>query len=394
MKKILAILLPILLLTIAFVSCNLDGTTGILWDVAQSKKPLDIRYKQLLGIGGTDLYFRTAKGVERVTTAKLNTTVVASKYEHIIQAAALSGSEVFYITNNEDERSANQVRVIVTTNLSAIPGTITVTAAEAPSVATELSIKALYANSMILVTGKNGSGAKVFDLLKYSSVAPVNFKTPIASFASLPAGYDIESVIQQTAKEQDATAPMIVSFISADGKNREHHLVEPSGATTSLGTENVQIANFIFKATNTLYVLTTDGKIYHVNGTTWTSIGTSSKTYETNAFVLAIKVGTKYYLITKPSSKTSSLHVFTIDDATPTTSIGSGVDVKSGYAKELALATIVSAQLKLLPPAGTTTLWVATDENGMYNISITDANVTVDDSSNGTSSEGEGYSFP
>ena len=331
-----------------------------------------------------------------MTNPRTTKTIVASKYEHIIQGAAYKADKIFYITNNDDERSANQVRVIDTTNLSAIPGTITVTAAEAPSVATELSIKALYANSMILVTGKNGSGAKVFDLLKYSSVAPVNFKTPIASFASLPAGYDIESVIQQTAKEQDATAPMIVSFINGDG-DREHYLVEPSGPSkTSLGTQDVQIANFVYQATNNLYVLTTDGKIYHVNGTAWTSIASSSKTYATNAFALAVDYdGTNYHLITKPSAKSSALHVFSFPKALPNAAIGAGVDVKSGYAKELSLTNIVSAMdiSDISTVAGTSRLLVATYENGMFEITINDAAANIDGPGNGGSSAAEEYTF-
>ncbi len=398
MKKTLALLLTIGLITTAFVSCNLDGNSGIFREITLSKTPLSIRYKQLLGNDATYLYFRTLEGVERVTTAKVNTIVAASKNEHIIQMAAYlkaPDNKVFYFTNNDAERAANQIRFVDTTNINATAGTITVTTAEAPSIVSDLSVKGLYANSMILVTGKNGASAKVFDLLEYSSAAPINFKTPVASFTTVPAGYDLDSVIQQTAREQDATAPMIVSFISADGKNREHYLVEPSGPTpTSLGTENSKIANFLYKATNNLYVLTTDGKIYHVNGTTWTSIATSSKTYATNAFALAVDDSTNYHLITKPSVKNASLHVFTFPNTLPNTAIGAGVDVKSGYAQELALATTVSSQVKSTVGTTSTDLLIATDENGMYDISIKHADANKDITTNGTSSVGEGYTFP
>jgi hypothetical protein len=116
MKKILALLLTILLLTIAFVSCNLDGTSGIFRELALSKAPLSIRYKQLLGKDATYLYFRTADGVQRVTTAKVSTSVASSSYENIIQAAALYGTEVLYITNNDAERSGNIINVVDTTD--------------------------------------------------------------------------------------------------------------------------------------------------------------------------------------------------------------------------------------------------------------------------------------
>jgi len=144
MKKTVALLLTILALTLAFVSCNLDGTTGILWDVAQSKTPLSIRYKQLLGDDGTYLYFRTADGVKRVTTAKVNTAVATSISEHIIMAASYlkaPDNKVFYITNNDDERAGNIINVVDTTNLSAPISTITITSTQATTISTQLAIK-------------------------------------------------------------------------------------------------------------------------------------------------------------------------------------------------------------------------------------------------------------
>ena len=394
MKKILASLLTILLVTIAFVSCNLDGTSGIFREIALSKTPLSIQYKQLLGISGTDLYFRTAKGVERVTSAKVKTTVVESKYENIIQAAALNGTEVLYITNNDVERADNKFNVVDTTNLSAPISTIAVDHTQTTSITSSLSMKNLYANSMILVTGNNG-GPRIFELLKYNSGSTAFTNTAYGEFSSVPTDYDVETVIQQTAKEQDATAQMIVSFINESG-DRIHYLVDPSTALApvSLGTQNVQIANFFYYDATNMFVLTTNGDLYHVDSTvpTWTSIGSSSKDYKPNAFALAINDSTDYYLITKPSSKTSAIHVFTIDIASATANIGAGVDVTSGYAAELSLASIVSSQIKTT--TGTSTnLLVATEENGMYDISITHAKADVDDSSNGSTSGAEEYTF-
>ena len=398
MKKILASLLTILLLTFAFVSCNLDGTSGIFREIALSKAPLSIRYKQLLGINGTYLYFRTANGVERVTTAKVNTRVATSTFENIIQAAALNGTEVLYITNNETERTGNIVNIVDTTVPSFTKSTITITTTETTSVSSELAIKNLYANSMILVTGKDASDAKVFELLKYDGT---NFNTPVAQFTMPSNDYDLENVIQQTAKEQDASAPMLVSFVSYDDNtkvfSRQHYLVDPSGAApTSLGTLNVKIANFLYKDASNMYVLTTDGNLYHVDSAdppTWTPIGSSSKAYEPNAFALAVDDGTNYHLITKPSTKTAALHVFTFLNTLPNANVGAGVDVKSGYAKELSLATIVSSQVKSIS-ATSTDLLVATDEDGMYDISITHSEANKDIDTNGSTSTAEGYSFP
>ncbi|HAF86381.1 MAG TPA: hypothetical protein DCG32_08505, partial [Sphaerochaeta sp.] len=156
MKKILASLLTILLLTFAFVSCNLDGTSGIFREIALSKAPLFIRYKQLLGINGTYLYFRTANGVERVTTAKVNTRVATSTFENIIQAAAFSQTynSVFYITNNTTERDNNTINLINTVTKaksSKTASTLFITSGN-------LKINNLYANGMIMVEEKDGTG--------------------------------------------------------------------------------------------------------------------------------------------------------------------------------------------------------------------------------------------
>ena len=388
MKKTLTILLSsILLITLSFSSCNIDGTTGILWDVANSKTPLAIQYKQLLGVNGTNLYFRTAKGVERVDSSLANTPVAKSSNGNIIQAAALKSTEVLYITNNLSER--NIVNVVDTTDLNA--GATQITVAPTAFVTSELAIKNLYANSMILVSGKNGID-KVFELLEYDGT---NFSTSVVTFPIMSTDYDLENVIQQTAKEQNTTAPMIVSFVNGDGV-RIHYLVDPAGtALDILDPEGVKIANFLYVSAENIYVLTTDGELYHVDSSvpSWTLINSSSKTYEPNAFAFAVIDGTYYHLITKPSSKTSFLHVLTIDYTNPSDSIGSGVEVKSGYAKELALATIVSAQTQTSSPAGYTNLLVATDENGMYDISIKIDDANKDTDTNGSTSVAEVYTF-
>lgn len=386
-KTILLLLSSILLITIVFSSCNLDGTTGILWGVANSKAPLSIQYKQLLGKSGADLYFRTAKGVERVDGSLTNTPVVMSSTGNLIQAASLAGTNILYFTNKSNEH--DKISVVDTTNLGAAVTQIPVN----PTVfmPSELAINYLYANSTVLVSGKNGS-TKVSEMFMYYGT---DFDASVATFTMPNEKYGLENVIQQTGKEQDATAPMIVSFV--EGKEngaRQHYLVDPTLAPNpiDLGTENVKIANFVYKGPD-MYVLSTDGKIYHVTGTAWSLIGTSSKTYEPNAFALAVVDGSNYHLITQPSSKTSALHVFTFPTALPDTSVGAGVDVKSGYAKEIALATIVSVHVKSPPTAVTTTLLVATDENGMFDISIKNNVAYKDIDANGSSSNAENYTF-
>lgn len=392
MKRTLALLLTIVLITIAFASCNLDGTAGIFRQISQSKVPLSIRYKQLLGIDTSavpdQLYFRTEGGIERVDqTSKAKTTVVASKYEHIVQAASLysSSPKVLYVTNNLSEIAAKTINVIdVSTNPAVVKPSIT------PLTTNISDIKKikLLASSLLFVYGDDSGNAK-FELQSYNGTAFAVIPSTTQTLAS--SGYSLEEVIQQTAKEQDATAPMIVSFVK--GEDRIHYLVDPSGSITSLGTEKVKIANFFFISATSLVVLTTDGTLYHVNGTAWTSIGSNPRAYGANAFALAVEDVTNYHLITKPSTKTAPLHVFTITKATPSASVGSGVDVKSGYAEKLALATIVSSQVKLTVLNTSTDLLVATNESGMFDITINHADANKDTSSNGSSLDAEQYSF-
>jgi hypothetical protein len=159
------------------------------------------------------------------------------------------------------------------------------------------------------------------------------------------------------------------------------------------------VANFLYDSAinDNVYILSTNGKLYYAGtyaspASSWVVLSDSGKTFDTNAFAYAVDGGSSnYHLITKPSLKTSPLVVFTFPQGATTSA---GVDMKnvqSGYAKELSLATIVSAQEKSTGPAK---LLVATHENGMYDITINEASANVDNDTNGWTSIAEGYTFP
>ncbi|MDD4574528.1 MAG: hypothetical protein PHR69_09975, partial [Sphaerochaeta sp.] len=175
-----------------------------------------------------------------------------------------------------------------------------------------------------------------------------------------------------------------------------HYLVDPKGVfpPISLGTKTTPIANFMYPAANVLYVLTTDGNLYHIDTTdplTWNKIGSTSNTYKENAFAFAVDEGTsKYHFITKPTLKSAPLVVFTIPYTT--SSSATQTQIQSGYAKELSLTNIVSA-MDISTVAGTSRLLVATYENGMFEITINNANADVDDASNGSTTGAEEYTF-
>lgn len=401
MKKILAILLTILLISIAFISCNLDGTSGILWSVASSKSPLEMRYKQLLGKDDTYLYFMTEKGIERVTSPSANTRIVSSKDEYIIQAAALwnatPGSEkVFYTTNNEADQDANKINVIDVTGPVFVSSSIYPDSTNIPDIK---RIK-LLANSNILVLGE-ASGKIVFELQDYNGTAFPTSTSLLTTTLSAD-DYELHAVIQQTGMEQEANAPLIISFVESSSSGSgtyQHYLVDPTSPALEpiMEFNSKTIANFVVSGTaDNVYILTTDGILYYAgtlaDPTQKVEMKDSGSTYSKNAFVYAVDDSANYHLITKPSLTSSSLEVFSFAHAVISSTGVTETSVKSGYAKELALVDIVSAQVKATS-ATVSTLYVATDVNGMYEISITHINANKDNDTNGDSSGAEEYTL-
>ncbi|MFA6681192.1 MAG: hypothetical protein WCS35_04110, partial [Sphaerochaeta sp.] len=164
MKKTRAILLTIILITITFASCNLDGSAGIFRQLSQAKEPLSIRYKQLLGKYATHLYFTTEDGIERVTSPANKTTVVASKYENIVRSAALASTgDILYTTNNVTEQAENKINIV---NVSTSPFTpLPQIVPDSTNITTIQKIK-LLPNSMLLVFGED-----TFEIQEYDGVS-------------------------------------------------------------------------------------------------------------------------------------------------------------------------------------------------------------------------------
>ena len=246
-------------------------------------------------------------------------------------------------------------------------------------------------------------------MLEYDGVS--TFVTSLANFpfSDVPTDYDLESVIQQTGHEQDGLGTersSLVSFVDPNGTDPalyKHYLVSTTSANVSsqkeIGANTIKVASYLYNPAinDKIYVLSTSGKLYYAgtyaSPVAWVELSDSGKTFDANAFAYKVVDETDYHLITKPSLKTSPLVVFTFPQGTTTSAGVSFTNVQSGYAKELSLATIVSAQEKLLPPVDKKTLLVATHENGMYDITINIASANVDSSSNGSSSAAEEYSF-
>jgi hypothetical protein len=393
MKKTRAILLTIILITITFASCNLDGSAGIFRQLSQAKEPLSIRYKQLLGKYATHLYFTTEDGIERVTSPANKTTVVASKYENIVRSAALySTGDILYRTNNVTEQAENKINIV---NVSTSPFTpLPQIVPDPTNIPTIQKIK-LLPNSMLLVFGED-----TFEIQEYngSIFNPIpNSPTTLSG-----TGFGLHAVIQQTGKEQDNTVPMIVSFAKVVNEDVSyvHYVVDTSGTNAPIpliGFGDKTIANFVYNSTNeNVYVLTTDGTLYYAGTLTGplqkVAMKSGSSTYRANSFAYAIHNSSNFHLITKPSAKTSPLQVFSFPD---TAIDGTGTTltkVESGYAKELSLTNIMSTLVKS-SDGPETELYVATDVNGMFEITITDANANVNSAANGSTKGAEEYTF-
>ena len=395
MKKTRALLLSILLMILAFTSCNLDGTSGIFREIANAKTPLSIRYEKLLGYDATPPssatyhYYWISTGIYRFDSSKTQELVAANPDGDKIHGAALysADNKVFYITNDEDELSNGTIRFIDTETKAL--GTVPITSS---IITLDLEVKNLYANSMILVKGKGALGKIMFEVLEYTT-GPDGFRNSIATFPSIPDGYELQDVIQQTTLQHDSASRFIVSFVTSPKPGTgvyEHHLVDhktPTSPTnTILGKSNVKIANFLYHDDTNLYILTTSGVLYHVNQTTqtWTEMTTVTNTYRPNAFVYAYDDGSNYHLIAKPSTPISNnfpLDVLTFVKGADT--ITSTVKVSTGYAQDISEHCLISAIAK-----SSANLLVATEKNGMFEISISNPTTGA-----GTSSAPEEYTF-
>ncbi|MDD3902248.1 MAG: hypothetical protein PHO09_01055, partial [Sphaerochaeta sp.] len=303
-----------------------------------------------------------------------------------------------YFTNDEDERDANQVLVFDTSSLTA-GSTITVSNIGATTINSGLTIKNLYANSMLMVYGLDVSDKAVYELQKYKSTAD-DFSDDVAAFTSTDIeGYSLEGVIQQTTKENDIDAEIIVSFVDYNESTKtsvyKHFLVESTSTNPqALPDTDVQIANFYIDSTGKIYILTSDGILYYAGtdstiATSYTEMEDISKTYEPNAFVYPINDGTNIHLITKPTTKSYPLYVFTFPSGATDGSSVLTESIRYGYGEYLDSASIVGA----LQNGSPNNLFVATHENGIFDISITAASANENTDANGNSSISEKYTF-
>jgi len=380
-QKHITLSLAALLLLLALLSaCNADASAGLFRQIADSRAPIGIVYKQLLALdtSGTDtLYYRTDEGIYKTDLAT-RTQMKASVKGSIIQAAYYAGSDtVLYITNDSNE-------VKGTDNLTYSP-----TNAAIITTNDRFVLKNLYANGMVMLKGDATSDpAKTqFVLTKYDNSSSLVF--PVLD------GYGLDSVLQMSGREPEpmtATFPLLISFVNLDG-TYIHYSYDGTTLVTLTGMSSKKIAAFSVVGTE-LYALTSDGEVY--GGTfglaPMTFMYNSSKEYDTYAFFYSVSDGTTTHLISKTRNKNEALFVFSFPKGSTTTNVTT-TNIKSGYAEYLDTADIVST-LYLGSTVGVSdTLLVATNDNGLYKISINYASANSDSTANGTSTKSEEYDF-
>jgi len=367
MKRTLTCILIITtLLTLLFTSCNADASAGLFKQLAEAKKPVDIRYRQIIGTDGSDLYFLTNDGIYK-TDGTTTTTVRKNEKGHPVYEAYIyidkstATHYIIYLINDGDTAKVYRF------DPSGIPDP---EMAFGTSLA-EPKVKHLLPNGKIVVQGKK-SGTNAFAIITYNYSKESFVSEEI--FEDLY-GYGLDSILFMSGNQQDPDE-FIISFVK--GKSFKHYYQKQTNAVTL----DSSLAGFWINGTN-LYLISRDGKLYgsDISGapTGPDILKSLSKEYPSNAFIYGFSSGTDTHLITKTTTANEALFVVSIDN---TNAVDTTV-VSTGYASQMSNINIVSAFEKA---AGK--LLIATEKNGMFDISIDDA-VTGE----GTSAGPEDYSL-
>jgi hypothetical protein len=365
MKRTLqTILIATTFLTLLFTSCNADASAGLFRQIADSKAPVGIRYKQIIGKDGTYLYFITNDGIYK-STGPVTTSVRANGKLKPVHYAYVDGTTLVYVANSSAGTEVGQYDLT--------SGTDTTQSHPTNAGYNEYVIKGVYANKLFLLEGKDTSNKEKFSLADY--VLGTNTLTDKVTIDASADGLKLHSVLQMSGLQQkdiSATHPMILSFVKADKKTYQHFYTDGTALIPWELTldKNRSLAAFTISGGN-LYVITEDGNLYEKVGLPTAADGALThkkdlgKSYSPNAFMYAVKDGTTTHLITKTNTETEGLFVITRDTGADTTTT---TPISDGYASQMKNVNIVSAFKK---PSGD--LLIATEKNGMFDISITDA---------------------
>ncbi len=392
------ILFSLLIAILVITGCNADASAGLFRQISESTTPVGIKYRQILGKSGSDLYFTTADGIY-FTDGNSSTQIKANTEKSRNLAAYVDNvnSRVLFLINDPDSiLNSAIVKSVSTTS----PYNESLNLTPTYTALTSLVTQNLCANGLFRIEGNDSTNGKTFVLATYDDTIPA---TPVYSkeidFSETGdslTGYSMESVLQMTGKDTNilsSSDPIIVSFTTENG-NYKHFYTD--GIFKHIIALDTRLANFTI-INGKLYILTTDGKLYSA-GTVPTATGTttlttanvmasSNKVYDVNAFMYGVRddAGLTNHIITKSKSSSDPLYVLSFADGATT---ASGESIRYGYGEYLDSAQIVSTYVNT-----TNNLLVATAENGMFEINIIPAFANVNSSSNGNSSVSEDYTL-
>ncbi len=359
MKRTLTCILIITtLLTLLFTSCNADASAGLFKQLAEAKKPVNIRYRQIIGKDATHLYFLTNDGIYK-TVGNTTTTVRENKKGHPVYEAYIDKSTathyIIYLINDGGTAKVYRFDPSGNPDPEMTFGTSLV----------EPKIKHLLPNGKVVVQGKK-SGKNAFAIIEHNYTDDTSDISKEVLFEDLD-GYGLDSILFMSGKQQDP-AEFIISFVTSGGSYKHYYTEGTTAKTYELTlNKNKNLAGFWTNGTS-LYLITKDGNLY---GSDITDVPTGpthmkdlSRQFPSNAFVYGMSSGGTTYLITKTTTANEALFVVSIDN---TNAVDTTV-VSTGYASQMSNVNIVSAFEKA---AGS--LLVATEKNGMFDITITDA---------------------
>jgi hypothetical protein len=341
-----------LILSFLLLSCNVDATAGLFRQISESKAPVGIVYKQIVGLDSTDpnkLYYLTDEGLFK-TDGTSSTKLVANAEDNIITTAALDGTTTIAYQVNTNANDG--YKVIKTIDVSGVAGTSYNFSA--------FDYVQLLPNGLVLT-----EDADTFALYDYTD------KNTVVKTIGSHVGFDINSVVQVTGKEHEApsdTTPMLVSLVNESG-NYKHFYIDGTGAATALDsatTDSLRFTSLAVDGSN-IYVLAIESDenigLYKATSSiaSFTNVYDTSKSFPMHTFMYAKKVGTDLKLIAKPSGINDALYVLSISS----TGAVSASDKTDGYGEYLNAAEIVDSYEK-----NDGTLLVATLENGMYSIDV------------------------
>ncbi|HQB91264.1 MAG TPA: hypothetical protein PLW59_08670, partial [Sphaerochaeta sp.] len=182
MKRTLTCILTITtLLTLLFTSCNADASAGLFKQLADAKKPVEIRYRQIIGKDDTDLYFLTNDGIYKTD----GTTIRGNKKGHPVYEAYIDKSPathyIIYLINDGGTAKVYRFDPSGNPDPEMTFGTSLV----------EPKIKHLLPNGKVVVQGKK-SGANAFAIIEYDYSAESIVSEAV--FDDLD-GYGLDSIL-------------------------------------------------------------------------------------------------------------------------------------------------------------------------------------------------------